>query len=105
MRMTQICLKYITAVIYIINIGLNLILFDMKKKIRNFLFVAVTAVAGYNVYASQTVSGYSDVVLANVEALADTSEEFTNATCCKAVLVKKTCDGCDGKRHSYAEKV
>lgn len=77
----------------------------MKKTFRNFLFVSVTVIAGYNVYVSQGESVYSDVVLANVEALADTNEEFTNSTCCKAVMVKKTCDGCDGQRHSYAERV
>ena len=43
----------------------------MKKELKSLLVVAVAAVAGYNVYASHIESEYSDVVLANVEALAD----------------------------------
>lgn len=43
----------------------------MKKKLKSLLLVAIAAVAGYNVYASQGEGEYSDVVLANVEALAD----------------------------------
>lgn len=43
----------------------------MKKKLKSLLVVAVAAVAGYNVYASHVKSEYSDVILANVEALAE----------------------------------
>ena len=43
----------------------------MKKKLKTLLVVAVAAVAGYNVYASHVECEYSDVILANVEALAE----------------------------------
>lgn len=46
----------------------------MKKLLKNLLVVAVAAVAGYNVYASHAENECSDMVLANVEALAD--EEY-----------------------------
>ena len=53
----------------------------MKKKLKTLLVVAVAAVAGYNVYASHVKSEYSDVVLANVEALAQ-SEIGSNEYIC-----------------------
>lgn len=44
----------------------------MKKKLFAILIVAVVAVfAGYNVYQSQKGEMMSDLMLANVEALAD----------------------------------
>jgi hypothetical protein len=44
----------------------------MKKFIKFAFVVAIAAVAGYNVYQSQSVmNGMSDFALANVEALAD----------------------------------
>lgn len=44
----------------------------MKKKILGATFVvAMMAVAGYNVYMSQTKFEMSELALANVEALAD----------------------------------
>lgn len=43
----------------------------MKKKLKALGVLMVAAVAAYNVYASQGEGEYSDVVLANVEALAD----------------------------------
>ena len=54
----------------------------MKKKLKTLLVVAVAAVAGYNVYASHVKSEYSDVVLANVEALA----EGEDPTGCSGVI-------------------
>lgn len=47
------------------------------KKIIKFAFVAaIAAVSGYNVYKSQSVmNGMSDFALANVEALASSSEK------------------------------
>lgn len=77
----------------------------MKKELKSLLVVAVAAVAGYNVYASHIESEYSDVVLANVEALAMTEEEFIRTTCCLPILIYDTCEGCDGNTHSYAVKV
>ena len=50
----------------------------MKKKLKTLLVVAVAAVAGYNVYASHVESEYSDVVLANVEALAETEDSISD---------------------------
>ena len=44
----------------------------MKKFIKFAFVAAIAAVAGYNVYQSQSVmNGMSDFALANVEALAD----------------------------------
>lgn len=43
----------------------------MKKFFKVFFVAATAIVAGYNVYQSQTVmSGISEIVLANVEAVA-----------------------------------
>ncbi len=48
---------------------------SMKKKLFGMIVVAVVAiVAGYNVYLSQNETKLSDLVLANVEALADPGE-------------------------------
>lgn len=45
------------------------------KKFLKFAFVAIlVAVAGYGVYASQKSDTVSDLMLANVEALADGTE-------------------------------
>lgn len=55
----------------------------MNKFFKNFLVAVLVAVAGYNVYESHVEAGYSDVVLTNVEALAD-DEYFLsdlNANC------------------------
>lgn len=47
----------------------------MKKKVIGIIAVlAIAAVAGYNVYTSQNNVKLSDLVLNNVEALADPSE-------------------------------
>lgn len=47
----------------------------MKKNFIKVAFaIAFVAVAGYGVYANQTSSVVSDLVLANVEALANDSE-------------------------------
>lgn len=47
----------------------------MKKKIMGLIaIVAIAAVAGYNVYASQYNMKLSDLALANVEALANDGE-------------------------------
>ena len=43
----------------------------MKKILKVFFVAAIVAVAGYNVYQSQSVmNGISDFALANVEAVA-----------------------------------
>lgn len=47
----------------------------MKKKIMGLIaIVAIAAVAGYNIYASQSNVKLSDLALANVEALASSGE-------------------------------
>lgn len=43
----------------------------MKKNCKALGVLALAVVAAYNVYASHVKSEYSDVVLANVEALAE----------------------------------
>jgi len=42
----------------------------MKKNLRYAFAAAIVAVAGYGVYANQKVDTMSDLMLANVEALA-----------------------------------
>lgn len=50
----------------------------MKKKIVKIAFVAaIAAIAGYNVYSYQQFVGASDLMLANVEALADPEQPST----------------------------
>ena len=44
----------------------------MKKAIKAIFIVAVAAVAGYNVYTNLESNTMSDLVLANIEALAQT---------------------------------
>ena len=47
----------------------------MKKKLMGIVtIIAIAAGAGYNVYASRSNVKLSDLALANVEALADSSE-------------------------------
>ena len=43
----------------------------MKKAIKAAFIVAVAAVAGYNIYTNLKANPMSDLMLANVEALAD----------------------------------
>ena len=53
----------------------------MKKFIKFAFVAAIAAVAGYNVYQSQSVmNGMSDFALANVEALAS-GEAVVNLPC------------------------
>ena len=46
----------------------------MKKFLKYAFVVAFVTVAGYGVYASQKSDAMSDIMLANVEALADINE-------------------------------
>ncbi len=53
----------------------------MKKNLIKMMLVAVVVIAsGVNIYNSQKKSGISDVVLANVEALAFPEEVLNNRT-------------------------
>ena len=53
----------------------------MKKNILKVAFVAaIVLVSGINVFNSQKTENLSDVVLANVEALANDFEAFTETT-------------------------
>lgn len=77
----------------------------MKKDFLKFVFAAVFALAaGYSVFVSQQKVEMSDLAMANIEALAqgETSEEFTDRTCCEAVWENSSCSGCDGHSYSYA---
>ena len=64
------------------------------KKIMKLAFVAaIAAVAGYNVYQSQSVmNGMSDFALANVEALASSGEGGPNWTSYTYNYVKNCCE-------------
>lgn len=57
----------------------------MKKKIMGIIAIlAVVAVAGYNVLTSHKDVNLSDLLLANVEALADSEDGNLTVTCyCK----------------------
>ena len=52
----------------------------MKKNILKVTLVAVLGFLGYNVYNTQKTEEMSDLVLANVEALAN-SRESSSVTC------------------------
>ena len=73
------------------------------KKIIKFAFVAaVAAVAGYNVYKSQSVMNeMSDFALANVEALADDSEASEPG--CKLHLTS-ICETSNGDHYLYRNR-
>lgn len=50
----------------------------MKKYLKFAFVAAFAAIAGYGVYTSQKTDAMSDLMLANVEALADNSESTGN---------------------------
>ena len=50
----------------------------MKKMIKIAFVAAFVAIAGYGVYANQKVESMSDLMLANVEALASGESSTTN---------------------------
>lgn len=78
----------------------------MKKLIIKSAFVAAfIAVAGYTVYNSQKEEmDLSEFALDNVEALAytESSDEFTQSTCCVATWENLSCYGCNGLTYFYA---
>ncbi|MBR6589503.1 MAG: hypothetical protein IKK67_03420 [Bacteroidaceae bacterium] len=65
----------------------------MKKKILSAMFaVAIMAVAGFNVYMNQTKSNFSELALANIEALAnDESSTGTLDDCNKLCVTDYNC--------------
>ena len=65
----------------------------MNKLIKFAFVVAIAAVAGYNVYQSQSVmNGMSDFALANVEALASSSEKGPHWTGYAYNNIKNCCE-------------
>ena len=60
---------------------------------------AFAAIAGYGVYANQKVDAISDLMLVNVEALADAEISGTN---CNATWNKECCV-CFGRHHKFAK--
>lgn len=80
----------------------------MKNILKVTLFAAFAVITGMNVYNAQKPDmELSGLALENVEALADleTSDEFTQATCCEAVWENVSCRGCNGPLYSYAKRV
>jgi hypothetical protein len=78
---------------------------NRKKMVLTIMGVAAFAAAVvFNVSLGSRGESMSDLTLANIEALAtsETSDEFTGSTCCVACTDKVSCDGCDGRTHSYA---
>ena len=61
----------------------------MKKNVKLAFVAAFAAIAGYGVYTSQKSDSVSDLLLANVEALAGSGE--TTIECCLALW--GTCKG------------
>ena len=76
-----------------------------KKLIYGFAFIAIAALAAWNVMVSFYGYGLTDLYLANMEALAnpETSEEFTAKTGCIAVWENVSCEGIGGT-YAYARK-
>lgn len=56
----------------------------MNKIIKMAFVVAFIAIAGYGVYANQKTDTMSDLMLANVEALANNSENNGTVDCCNS---------------------
>ena len=54
----------------------------MKKTMKAAFVVAVAAVIGYGVYENQQADTMSDIMLANVEALASGEGGSGNVYCC-----------------------
>ena len=77
----------------------------MFKKKFVVVFIAMVAIfTGYNVYQSRdVVIPISDLILANVEALAETPDEYTERTGCVAVQVDNKCTDKDGHLHSFSQ--
>lgn len=46
----------------------------MNKYVKLAFFTVFAVIAGYNAYSSQKADGLSDLVMANIEALANDSE-------------------------------
>lgn len=71
----------------------------MKRIIGLFFIALFVAVAGYNAYLSKKTNGLSDLVIANVEALADGAE--IDGTNCDASWNQECCV-CFTRHHIYA---
>lgn len=75
-----------------------------KKKVITIAMgtLAVAMIAGYNVYNSRNNINFSDLALANIEALAETPQEYTERTGCVAVTEDMKCVDFNGSKHSYS---
>ena len=60
----------------------------MNKIIKMAFIVAFIAIAGYGVYANQKTDTMSDLMLANVEALANNSENNVTVVIAMAIFVE-----------------
>ena len=73
----------------------------MKKMMKLAFVAAIAAVAGYNVYQSQSVmNGMSEFALANVEALADNENDGTGTLYGNAAGDRFCC--CPGSTRTFA---
>lgn len=76
----------------------------MGKKFFVILIVTIVMTSmGYNVNQSQNTVKLSDLALSNVEALAESPEDYTDRTGCVAVTENVSCTDYDGKSHSYSK--
>lgn len=64
-----------------------------KKLIRLAFTAALVAIAGYGIYANQNTDSMSELMLANVEALADDTENPLCPNGCVAEGNGCTCNG------------
>lgn len=56
----------------------------MNNFVKFSLAIAVVAIAAYGVYVSQKTDIISDLMLTNMEALADSKEGSGNVDCCNS---------------------
>lgn len=68
----------------------------MKKFINILAVVAIVVFAGYNVMKAQQTEAVSDVVMANVEALASSGEHYMEGGTCKGAGAGMTDVHCYG---------
>lgn len=76
----------------------------MKKKfLLTIVFSFIFTLACYNIVTVQNEGSLSDLILSNVEALAESPEDYTDRTGCVAVIEEVSCTDYDGKSHSYSK--
>lgn len=65
-----------------------------KKYVKATLVAVVALISGINVFNAQQSDSFSDIVLANVEALAETENSYTGLIYLKGELGSGGCINC-----------